>query len=449
MKKTIALIISIFILSFIHGASVWEGAAGIASNSDFPTQGNYILSNAFPKHTVVEITNLENGITIQAEVTGPLGTSGVLAAVSPEAAKNLSLRSGSVSRVRVRIPFTSAENLVFDNSFQNNDPDVNPQAAIAFDKARYGETEVSEDEEWLGYVPEQVFTDEMVAQEDSGEGTQGVGPEENIVPEEVITASEEAIENKKAMEMDSVAEETVIDDAVAESTGSDESSTEESGETEIEATKGSSEIRDEKTESVEVVLIPPEEIETEDEDEIIVLSDDSLVPETPETSELPDAEKVADDLIISDEPELVVSFDDSQIEINRENQPVLPDSEVVAETDIDSDFIAKEEDIIIPETPVIADESTVKGNIDEYVSETPDTLEKGIYIQIAALQDSKTLDEVCGKYGEDYPIKLVGLQNNGKNLVRVLIGPVNRDEYGAVLERFKSFGFKDAFVSRN
>ena len=301
------------ILSFIHGASVWEGAAGIASNSDFPTQGNYILSNAFPKHTVVEITNLENGITIQAEVTGPLGTSGVLAAVSPEAAKNLSLRSGSVSRVRVRIPFTSAENLVFDNSFQNNDPDVNPQAAIAFDKARYGETEVSEDEEWLGYVPEQVFTDEMVAQEDSGEGTQGVGPEENIVPEEVITASEEAIENKKAMEMDSVAEETVIDDAVAESTGSDESSTEESGETEIEAAKGSSEIRDEKTESVEVVLIPPEEIETEDEDEIIVLSDDSLVPETPETSELPDAEKVADDVIISDEPELVVSFDDSQI----------------------------------------------------------------------------------------------------------------------------------------
>ena len=421
MKKTIALIISIFILSFIHGASVWEGAAGIASNSDFPTQGNYILSNAFPKHTVVEITNLENGITIQAEVTGPLGTSGVLAAVSPEAAKNLSLRSGSVSRVRVRIPFTSAENLVFDNSFQNNDPDVNPQAAIAFDKARYGETEVSEDEEWLGYVPEQVFTDEMVAQEDSGEGTQGVGPEENIVPEEVITASEEAIENKKAIE----------------------------GETEIEATKGSTEIRDEKTESVEVVLIPPEEIETEDEDEIIVLSDDSLVPETPETSELPDAEKVADDVIISDEPELVVSFDDSQIEINRENQPVLPDSEVVAETDVDSDFIAKEEDIIIPETPVIADESTVKGNIDEYVSETPDTLEKGIYIQIAALQDSKTLDEVCGKYGEDYPIKLVELQNNGKNLVRVLIGPVNRDEYGAVLERFKSFGFKDAFVSRN
>lgn len=421
MKKTIALIISIFILSFIHGASVWEGAAGIASNSDFPTQGNYILSNAFPKHTVVEITNLENGITIQAEVTGPLGTSGVLAAVSPEAAKNLSLRSGSVSRVRVRIPFTSAENLVFDNSFQNNDPDVNPQAAIAFDKARYGETEVSEDEEWLGYVPEQVFTDEMVAQEDSGEGTQGVGPEENIVPEEVITASEEAIENKKAIE----------------------------GETEIEAAKGSSEIRDEKNESVEVVLIPPEEIETEDEDEIIVLSDDSLVPETPETSELPDAEKVADDVIISDEPELVVSFDDSQIEINRENQPVLPDSEVVAETDVDSDFIAKEEDIIIPETPVIADESTVKGNIDEYVSETPDTLEKGIYIQIAALQDSKTLDEVCGKYGEDYPIKLVELQNNGKNLVRVLIGPVNRDEYGAVLERFKSFGFKDAFVSRN
>lgn len=421
MKKTIALIISIFILSFIHGASVWEGAAGIASNSDFPTQGNYILSNAFPKHTVVEITNLENGITIQAEVTGPLGTSGVLAAVSPEAAKNLSLRSGSVSRVRVRIPFTSAENLVFDNSFQNNDPDVNPQAAIAFDKARYGEAEVSEDEEWLGYVPEQVFTDEMVAQEDSGEGTQGVGPEENIVPEEVITASEEAIENKKAIE----------------------------GETEIEAAKGSSEIRDEKTESVEVVLIPPEKIETEDEDEIIVLSDDSLVPETPETSELPDAEKVADDVIISDEPELVVSFDDSQIEINRENQPVLPDSEVVAETDVDSDFIAKEEDIIIPETPVIADESTVKGNIDEYVSETPDTLEKGIYIQIAALQDSKTLDEVCGKYGEDYPIKLVELQNNGKNLVRVLIGPVNRDEYGAVLERFKSFGFKDAFVSRN
>lgn len=443
MKKAATSIIFIFLLSFIHGASVWEGAAGIASSSDFPTQGNYILSNAFPKHTVVEITNLENGITIQAEVTGPLGTSGVLAAVSPEAAKNLSLRSGSVSRVRVRIPFTSAENLVFDNSFQNNDPDVNPQAAIAFDKARYGESEVTE--EWGGYAPGQVLTEEIAAVDNSAQDSFDMVQDENIVPEEVISASEEAIENKKTLE--SVAEETASDTVIAEKTDLNETVPEESGE--IEVAGGSSEIKDEATESVEVVLIPPEEVEAEPEEEVIVLSEESLVPEVPESMELPEAEKLAGNVTVSDEPELIVSFDTSQAEIVTEEIPVLPDSEIVAEAEVDSDFIAKEEDIIIPEAPVVELDSMDKENNGGLLAGTQDTLEKGIYIQIAALQDSKTLEEVCGKYGDDYPIKLVELQDKGKNLVRVLVGPVNRDEYGAVLERFKSFGFKDAFVSRN
>lgn len=443
MKKTAAFITFIFLLGFIHGASVWEGAAGIASNSDFPTQGNYILSNAFPKHTIVEVTNLENGITIQAEVTGSLSTSGVLAAVSPEAAKNLSLRSGSVSRVRVRIPFTSAENLVFDNSFQNNDPDVNPQAAIAFDKARYGGSDGIM--EWEEYTPEQVNTDEIAALENPGQMEVTEPQDENIVPEEVITASEEAIENKKAMENPVV--EPVTEIADEEAGGDDGTIPEEPGE--IEVAEDTPEIQDDVSGSVEVVLIPPEEIDTENEEEVAILSEDSLDPEVPESVELPEAEKIADNVVVSDEPELTVSFDTSAAEIAEAETPVLPDSEIIAEPEVDSAYIAKEEDIIIPETPVVEPDNIEKENNSGLLAGTQDSLEKGIYIQIAALQDSKSLDEVCGKYGEDYPIKLVELQNNGKNLVRVLIGPVNRDEYGAVLERFKSFGFKDAFVSRN
>ncbi len=83
--------------------------------------------------------------------------------------------------------------------------------------------------------------------------------------------------------------------------------------------------------------------------------------------------------------------------------------------------------------------------VTSHVCESEDLLPKNCwYIQIAAMGNRENLVKTLNKY-EKYPIVLVP---NGKGAYRVLVGPLSVDEYGAVLAKFKSFGFKDAFLRK-
>ena len=74
-------------------------------------------------------------------------------------------------------------------------------------------------------------------------------------------------------------------------------------------------------------------------------------------------------------------------------------------------------------------------------------LEKGkFYVQIAMLGDESNIRATIGKYGKQYPITLVPLAN-GKGY-QFLIGSLTMDEYGTVLNRFRSYGYKDAFLRK-
>jgi hypothetical protein len=68
------------------------------------------------------------------------------------------------------------------------------------------------------------------------------------------------------------------------------------------------------------------------------------------------------------------------------------------------------------------------------------------YIQIATMSNEKNINSLLSDYSDKYPIALVPSPLRGA--YQVLIGPLNIDEYGAVLERFKNNGFKDAFVRK-
>lgn len=65
------------------------------------------------------------------------------------------------------------------------------------------------------------------------------------------------------------------------------------------------------------------------------------------------------------------------------------------------------------------------------------------YVQIASFSSYERAVELCKKYPK-YPLQIA---KSGKYF-RVVIGPLTIDECGAVLEKFKSFGFKDAFSKR-
>ena len=64
------------------------------------------------------------------------------------------------------------------------------------------------------------------------------------------------------------------------------------------------------------------------------------------------------------------------------------------------------------------------------------------YVQIATLAENSSAQALIDKYGK-YPLIMI---QNSRGAYRVLVGPLSVDEYGMILERFKGYGFKDAFV---
>ncbi|MDY6031678.1 MAG: SPOR domain-containing protein [Treponemataceae bacterium] len=67
---------------------------------------------------------------------------------------------------------------------------------------------------------------------------------------------------------------------------------------------------------------------------------------------------------------------------------------------------------------------------------------KTYYVQVSTMANEDGLENVIGKYGEKYPVKLL---SRGDSSYQVLVGPLNDDEYEVVLARLRG-NFKDAFL---
>jgi hypothetical protein len=133
MKRTFfALCAGFLLLSFPAKAiSFWEGTAVASNYGEFPSAGLYAACSSFPRNALVEVTNLENSKTVQVLITRPLDNPGVFIALSPEAAAQIMIQIGMVSRVKVALPQTGMDNLLrYDSPGMSQDPDLNPQALV-------------------------------------------------------------------------------------------------------------------------------------------------------------------------------------------------------------------------------------------------------------------------------------------------------------------------------
>lgn len=84
----------------------------------------------------------------------------------------------------------------------------------------------------------------------------------------------------------------------------------------------------------------------------------------------------------------------------------------------------------------------------QYMVPSLSSLEPGkFYIQIAVFSDKNNLAKTMTKFQDNYPITLVPLKNNNK-ATQVMIGPLDQDEYGVILNRVKDKGYKDAFLRK-
>jgi cell division septation protein DedD len=74
-------------------------------------------------------------------------------------------------------------------------------------------------------------------------------------------------------------------------------------------------------------------------------------------------------------------------------------------------------------------------------------LERGkYYLQVGAFSRPESAEAELNRIGNTYPLAVQNGGSSEKPVYRVLVGPMNLGESGALLYRFKSIGYTDAFV---
>jgi hypothetical protein len=74
-------------------------------------------------------------------------------------------------------------------------------------------------------------------------------------------------------------------------------------------------------------------------------------------------------------------------------------------------------------------------------------LEKGkYYVQIGAFTRSDALETVAARFSTSYPLTIQSGDSPGSLVYKLLVGPLNAGESGAILQQVKSRGYPDALV---
>jgi hypothetical protein len=68
------------------------------------------------------------------------------------------------------------------------------------------------------------------------------------------------------------------------------------------------------------------------------------------------------------------------------------------------------------------------------------------YLQLRALTQEEGVKQEISRIGKNYPLVVLRGEESGKIMYRILLGPVNQGESNALLQRFKTMGYNDAFL---
>ncbi|WP_444819414.1 SPOR domain-containing protein [Treponema denticola] len=433
----------IFIISFSCIWAVWEGNGGIGSSTDFPAEGLFVRSDMFPKHTLLEITNLEKNVKARAVVIGPSGIPGLLASLSPELGEKLGVPRGKVIRIRVLTPSPVNEEGDDGKSIsaagpESQDLDNNPALFVAshsdLPNANLKKEEAESVSENTG--SDTILYDDLKSPiEDTPSKTaEDVPvveevPDVDAIPDPVV----EEPEVEPIKEVEKVEEKPAEDSSLMYAPETVAPITE----TYMEPAKENPPITvdpiNEPAAKPEAAPAPVTEVsepqkpeQTQEEVEDVEVVDPVVEPvdETP-------AEEKKVDTVASITPKNEPASDTS------ENLPAPVEETPVEETDSDIYTAAEEK----PE-----EESAVPVNEIKPVSSK---LEKGkTYVQIVIYDDKYNRDDVLKKYGKKYPMVVEERLVKNNTRYTIFVGPLKPDETGAVLERFKQLGFKDAFLKK-
>ena len=372
-----------------------------------------------------------------------------------------------------------------DNEESGDKTDVDELISEAEDDTERAEADLESAESELDKAEDDIATaeaisDERVSEEpvvtEAGDGESeriaeetaahedAAADESEAVPETIAATEEEVLPDEKIIAEDvpeDVREtsEAVAEDIPAESAGDEARVTDEPVVTEAEtdetpAAVAESEPPAEAADEKIAADVPPEEMHE--------VAGDTL----PESDEAQAVKKGNAEELIAESVESAPPSDDNSYqaivltpEDGSENKTentadaiaeVRAAESVRAESVAESAAIAAESTVPVPSPRDAGGVSSAASLAREYGARTAEnlsSLDKGTYyVQIASLSNPSNIRETLGKYGRDYPVTLVPLAS--KASTQIMIGPLSVDEYAVVLERFKSYGYKDAFVRK-
>ena len=494
MKKLIGIICSLLICGtlFTSFSPSLDGRAIVAEEGVLP-QGLFAKAFGYLPGDSISVTSLSSKESVDILVIGALQSKeGIAILLSPEAAVALGIskttnnvvkitkRSGQLDEavVGTAVIGSAAEDFAsYDNSEETDDDDEEvAEEFIDEDSVNFAvaaESKVEEtpvDSEAVEADVEYISATEPEAEEVVAE----VEKADEITGEKVVAEVEKAVETTGEKDVvvitpteEAAEEDSLPEEAVAAAPEAEEKSAEEVVEEPVEDEEEV--IAEEYVEAddlydfddeTEKVAAPFDEALNEDYDAVKPAEDAVAAVEKAEESE---AEKTSEAL---EEEVIAEAFDESKVAA--EEDAVVAKTEKTSDTDEDESYepivlvpasanppVAEEKNVEDAETAASVEEtaqpvvSTASDsfNFDKYIVSSLSDLEKGkYYVQIAMLGSEDNIRSIIKKYGKQYPITLVPLAS-GKGY-QFLIGSLNMDEYGTVLNRFKSYGYKDAFLRR-
>ncbi len=348
----------------------------------------------------------------------------------------------------------------FDEEEAEDFEDEEAEEEEAFDEEEAEEeVEVEEEEAFDEELEEESEDEDAVDEEEAFEEESEAEEFTDEAPEELEEAAEE-----EAFEADELNELPAEEETIEEE--ADEEFAEEEAEAEAEEPEEESFEAEELTEEA-----PAEEGYDEEAFDAESLDELPAEEEAEELEEEAPAEEAFDEDELEALPEEEAEAEEPEEETDEYAAIVLvpvdsnppesdSDSDEVEDVISDTDIDALDENInfssstinqsITNITPVSPAETKPAGNAtsyEKYMVPSLNDLESGkYYIQIAVYGSDDNILDVINKYGANYPITIVPMA--GGKTKQVLVGPVTMDEYKVVLERFKSYGFKDAFLRK-
>lgn len=468
MKKLFSglLVFLLAVTMFADSKDVVEGVIEVADEGKFPA-GHFGQAAGYLPGDSIFVSNPATGVTLQFLNLGTLDSAeGVAVLLSKESAKTLGLDKDKNVRCKLNMRYGS-----FDESVVGQAVIDESDAARMNDKKENAELAKADVE-----VPAEEKAAEPVAVEEiPAETVEAVAAETvEAVAEETVPAA-----GVPLIEEEEIAEETVEDipaeteEAVAVAVESEEEIIEdyEMDDEDFAGTKKAveapspaeiAEVEEEKENTAEEIVT--EEAVTEEAVTEKAVTEEAVNEETI-AEEVPAEEKTApvvEKSVLAEvetkpvEEEIVAEDEEYAPIVLVPTEKVVPETTPAETVEIESTMSSREETAVsvVPVAESAAENkievaetrtASPKTSFEKYIVESESLLPKNRwYVQIASYGNVENIEKTVSKYSK-YPLNLVP---NGKGAYRVIVGPLNEDEYASVLKKFKAFGFKDAFLRK-